>query len=240
MQGIITNQGVLCYATPLMCRFLLIHSTVTLQPVALFSAFADMCRDSCDMDRNGQRDGWGVAWLGQDKQWLLHKSLNPIWEETGLLAAIPASRAYALHARSASFAKDRDNLEFNQPYLGAGYAFTFNGLLRGVSLPEPVAGRIGAQRIWNLLRTQMHTFPPKDALANVVQELRDHARDVVACNIGMIDSQHIYASCQYTVRPDYYQLRWHASDTLRMVCSEPLPGYDFQDVRPGGVLVIGD
>jgi predicted glutamine amidotransferase len=116
-----------------MCRFMLIHSTVALQPAALFDSFAAMCRQSGSMDRHGQRDGWGVAWLAEDNEWMLHKSLNPIWEDAGILAMTPPARAFAVHARSASFTKDRDILEFNQPYLAAGYAFTFNGLLRGVS-----------------------------------------------------------------------------------------------------------
>ena len=214
-----------------MCRFLLLHTDGPFDPAPLFAAFAGACHYSRPLDEGGQRDGWGITWLGADDTWSLHKRLAPIWEDADWLAHPPRSRAYALHARSASFERDRRNIEYNQPYLYPGdvarapgvrqahpYAFAFNGLLRGVRLPRPVDGRIGAQRVWSLLRA--------------------HTRELVACNIGLIDTQHVYASCEYSHAPEYYQLRFHHGSGLRAVCSEPLPGYDFRDVPPGQVLTL--
>jgi predicted glutamine amidotransferase len=226
-----------------MCRFLLAHSTEALDPSALLAAFARMCQVSRSRDDAWQGDGWGVAWRAPDGRapdgcWKLHKSLRPIWEDGAVLPSIPGARAFAVHARSASFEKDRNNLEFNQPYLSETSAFVFNGLLRGVSMPTRVEGGIGAQRIWNMLRTEMGARTPADALAQVVGELEARTRHLVACNIGLIDAQHIYAMCRFAGNPDYYQLRWHASDRLRMVCSEPLPGFDFQPVPVDHVLVL--
>ncbi|MCL5273299.1 MAG: hypothetical protein M1434_00950 [Chloroflexi bacterium] len=244
-----------------MCRFLLLHTDGAFDPAALFLSFAEACRCSRSVDDAGQSDGWGIAWLGADDTWALHKRLTPIWEDAGWLAHPPRSRAYALHARSASFEKDRVNLAYNQPYLYPAdatrapglpaahpYAYTFNGLLRGVSLPRRVEGQVGAQRIWNLLRDELAVRPPAEALGNTAALLRAHTRELVACNIGLIDAQHLYASCQYTRAPEYYQLRWYAGAGmrgagmrgagLRMVCSEPLPGYTFNDVPVGNVFTL--
>jgi predicted glutamine amidotransferase len=101
-----------------------------------------------------------------------------------------------------------------------------------------VAGQVGSQRIWGLVCEEIEHHPPAEALANVVQQLEDHSREVVACNVGLMDRQRIYVACRYTTRADYYQLRWHASESLRMICSEPLPGYAFYDVPANRVFEL--
>ena len=40
----------------------------------------------------------------------------------------PETTRMLIHARSASFEKDKDNIDFNQPFLNSEYAFVFNGL----------------------------------------------------------------------------------------------------------------
>ena len=221
-----------------MCRFLLVQSAEVLTPSELLDAFARMCRASRSRDDAWQGDGWGVAWLAPDGTWVIRKSLRPIWEEAGEFRTIPAAKAFAIHARSASNERDNNNLEFNQPYLDERYAFVFNGFLRGVAMPRRLEGKIGAQRIWNLIRAEMSTHEPADALARSVRELEAHSRQVVACNVGLINAQHVYAVSRFARDPDYYQLRWHTSDKLRMVCSEPLPGFDFNPVPVDGVMVL--
>ena len=232
-----------------MCRFLLVHSQEPLDTSSLLISFAQMCEASSARHGEWQGDGWGMAWVTESGQWLCHKSLNPVWEDVGAFNSgdAPPTRVFAVHARNASFAKDRRDLAFNQPFVDAGRAapaqcaFVFNGLLRGVALPRRVPGAIGAQRIWNLLREEMAARPAMQAMAIVTDLLAAHTLVIVACNIGLIDAQRIYASCRYSRPGDYYQLRWHASSApsgLRMVCSEALPGYDFSLVPSGEVFVL--
>lgn len=213
-----------------MCRFLLIHAPAGFDPTGLFLSFTNICRKGRSLDREGQRDGWGMAWLQTDETWGIQKSLRPIWEDIAQLTQAPRSCTYALHARSASLAKHRNHLAFNQPYLGCEIAFVFNGILHGVHVPHHVDGVIGAQRIWNLLQLALTTRPASTALSDTVDLLSAHSKEVTACNIGLIDRDHIYATCRYTRDPDYYQLRYFSGDGLRMVCSEPLPGYPFIDI----------
>ena len=224
-----------------MCRFLLLHIPVDFDPTDVFLSFAAICSKKRGEDGEGQRDGWGMAWL-QDDSWQVTRSLRPIWEDVDLLLSTPRARTYALHARSASFEKHRNHIEYNQPYVSDTTAFVFNGILRGVHLPQHVAGNIGAQRIWNLLQQTLKSGQPQGhtatALATTLDLLSAHSQEIAACNIGLIDRDAIYAASRYTRDPDYYQLRYHSSAGLRMVCSEPLAGYDFADVPLDRVIQL--
>jgi predicted glutamine amidotransferase len=229
------------YASSAMCRFLLIHQTGTPSqpPPELLAAFAAMCQ-ARSAQGEWQGDGWGIASLTTGQGWTVHKSLRPIWEDVPQLLAAPPAQAYAVHARGASLDKGRGNLAFNQPYVDGGCAFTFNGFLRGVSLPQRVPGEIGAQRIWNLVRQEMalRGASPATALDSVARMLEMHTREMTACNLGLINARGIYARCQYNAEGDYYQLRSHSSARLRLVSSEPLPSYDFVVIPQGRAAIV--
>ncbi len=100
-----------------MCRLLLVHAPDGFDPTELFLSFSEICRKSRSVDGESQRDGWGIAWMRPENTWAVHKSLHPIWEDAATLTDAPRSRAYAIHARSASFDKDRREIAHNQPYV---------------------------------------------------------------------------------------------------------------------------
>jgi len=221
-----------------MCRFLLMKAHTAISPVALLQSFADMAQQSHGADGVWQGDGWGITWLDGEERWQLHKSLAPIWLDRTGFTALPASRLFLVHARSASFPHHKDVIDYNQPYHDEQYAFVFNGLLRGVKLPQRVAGQIGAQKIWRLLQNYLTTQPPVAALTQLHTTLVAHTQEVKALNIGLMDKNGGYTFCSFATNPDYYTLQSHRSAKLQMICSEPLAGYAFDAVAPNQVVAL--
>ena len=222
-----------------MCRFLLLNAQTPIQPAGLLDAFADMAQQSTSAGASvWQGDGWGVSWLDSNQRWQLHKSLQPIWTDRTDFATLPLSHRWVVHARSASFPQHKGVLSYNQPYHQEGYAFVFNGLLRGVTLPQRVAGEIGAQKIWSLLQHYLATQPPVEALRQLRHTLLTHTQELKALNIGLADASGCYAFCTFAAHPAYYTLQIHRSDDLQMICSEPLAGYAFEAVMPNQLVTI--
>lgn len=222
-----------------MCRFLLLKAQQPIQPATFLYAFAEMARQSTAGGEGiWQGDGWGVSWLTNNQQWQSHKSLQTIWTDHADFATLPPSRRWMVHARSASFPQHKGVLDYNQPYHQGPYTFVFNGLLRGVKLPQRVAGEIGAQKIWTLLQHYLATQSPVEALQQLRQTLSTHSQEIKALNIGLADQQHCYAFCTFAANPAYYTLQLHRSAELQMICSEPLRGYTFSPIEPNQVITI--
>lgn len=220
-----------------MCRFLLVKTPQPIQPASLLHAFAEMARQSTvGGEEVWQGDGWGVSWLDSKQGWQSRKSLQPIWTDCADFATLPASQRWVVHARSASFPQHKGVLAYNQPYHHEDYAFVFNGLLRGVKLPQRVTGAIGAQKIWSLLQHYLATQPPVAALQQLRDTLLTHTQEIKALNIGLANSNHCYAFCTFATHSAYYTLQIHHSAELQMICSEPLRGYAFTPIEPNQVV----
>lgn len=205
-----------------MCRFLLVQSKEKIQPKKLLHQFAEMAKESHAPDGDWQGDGWGIAWV-DDNQWQAKKSLSPIWKEIDEFDAIPETNTFAVHARSASFPQHKDYIEFNQPYISENYAFVFNGLLKGVSLQD-IPGRIGAEKIWYLVRQELKKSTPKKALEKVKELLINNSKEIIALNMGLATPEEMYSVCYFTKHPDYYQLQYFTNHNLQIICSEKLAG----------------
>jgi len=206
-----------------MCRFLLVKSQKPIKPERLLTQFAKMAENSRAYDGDRQADGWGIAWLDNQKQWQLKKSLTPIWEEIDSLSRFPDGNIFLVHARSSSFPGDKGFITYNQPYIDNQYAFVFNGLLKGVSLPE-IPGNIGAEKIWFLLKRELKNNDALTALENTKKLLLKNSKEIIAFNIGLADSQKskIYSLCYFTKYPQYYQLHTSKTSSLEIICSENL------------------
>jgi len=220
------------------CRFLMAKSAAPVAPAALLEDFAAMAEASRAPDGDRQADGWGAAWPDDAGGWRLFKSTKPIWEDRGAFAEVPPSSMFVFHARSASFPGQKATLAYNQPFVSGRFAFVFNGLLQGVSLPHPVPGDIGAQKIWSLVSERLAASPPGEALAAAAGILERNARRLQALNVGISDGKNGYALCRFEGGGTYYRLVRHDSLGLSLICSEPLGSYDFVPVPQGAVIKI--
>jgi predicted glutamine amidotransferase len=201
--------------------------------------FAAMCKKSRTIDGDWQGDGWGAAWLDDSRQWQEYKSLKPIWEDLANLNKLPASNHLMLHARSASFAHQKGVLEYNQPYLNNNYGFVFNGLISGVKMPTPVAGKIGAQKIFNLILTTAAADPPTKALSAVHQLIKKHSQAIRGFNLGLSDKSKFYVLSDYAGNQEYFQLKSYNDNYLHLVCSEPIGAYAWKNMTKNKVYALG-
>jgi predicted glutamine amidotransferase len=218
-----------------MCRFLLLASDTPSATHETVLQFAQMCRRSTGHAGDWQGDGWGVAWWDEPAGWCLYRSVLPIWTEPQVIRCLPSTRQLLVHARSASFAEQKGDVSYNQPYIVGPYAFVFFGLLKGVCFPRKVPGAIGAAKVWTLVREQLRLgVPLQQALARVYAQLDRYSREIRACNLGVSNGQE-YA--WYNGNPQgqaYYQLHYTRADTWRMVSSEPFGPWSWQNC-PGVV-----
>jgi len=220
------------------CRFLIARFPEPTDPRAILEDFARLCRESRSPDGDRQSDGWGAAWRGGGGFWTTVKSIHPIWTDRESWGAIPPMRVLAVHARSASFPQHRENLAFNQPYLRGDLAFVFNGLIRGVSLPRAIPGRIGAQKLWHLLRGLLRDQTPEDALTRLNDLLQRRSREIPALNLGLCDGDRLVAFSRFARYPEYYRLYAASDADAAIVASQPLPGFRFRSIPPNRPITI--
>jgi predicted glutamine amidotransferase len=216
----------------------MIRSRVPGSSVPWLESFADMAEASRAPDGDRQADGWGASWMDADGNWRGIKSIVPIWQERESFAGVPPSRVLVVHARSASFPGQKGNIDYSQPFVDGGFAFVFNGLLRGVSLPSRNAASIGSQKIWDLLLGFLNGHPPLDSLERLTGIVEKRTREISALNLGLCDGERMFAYCRYAAFPEYYQLQAAETPDFTAICSEPLPGWSFRPVPTGEVLVF--
>lgn len=217
-----------------MCRFLLAKSNKPFQPKQLLTEFSTMAEKSKAFDGDWQGDGWGFSWLDKNNKWQLYRSLKPIWKDVQSFNRLGMTKMLAIHARSATFPQHKNVLEYNQPYIMGRNLFVFNGYLKGVSLIIP--GRIGAEKIWNLLQDSLKEKKPVEAIEKVKNILKKNTKTIKALNIGFSDGKNIYALSYYTKHPEYYRLRYMRSRELSLISSEPIGKYDFSKTTSGSIL----
>ena len=221
-----------------MCRFLLVKSLEPIEVGKLLTKFAYVAKNSRTTEGDWQGDGWGVSWLRDDGEWKLHKSLNPIWEEVAIVNRVPETRVALIHARSASFERDKGKLEYNQPYIAGKLAYVFNGLLKGVKLNEKVEGDIGAQKIFSLIRKMSDGGGLSGRMASVYKLLKNNSIAIKGFNIGLADASNLYALSDYMDHPEYFNLRYFESLNLKMICSEEFGDFEWKLVKKGRVIKL--
>lgn len=217
-----------------MCRFFIIKSRKKIKPENLLKPFASACQKSIAPDGELQKDGYGIAW--QDgKSWQLKKSLAPIWKEQDLFEQIPDTNLLVAHARSAGFAKDKDNLDYNQPFIDGGLCFVFNGMIRKVKISTPLMGDIGSQKLFFLIKLYTRKLSPEKVLRKIQKIILKHSEKVEGMNIGLINNNQISIICQYSDNKDYFSLHFYEDEGLILISSIPIGSYKWRIMKSGEV-----
>jgi predicted glutamine amidotransferase len=223
-----------------MCRLLMVRADERIDPGPFLESFSELARTTPAPDGDVQSDGWGIAWR-EGNAWRIFKSERPIWEDRRAFGSVPSANAFCAHARSASFAHQKKRVDLNQPYLAGPFAYVFNGFLEGVATPVALPGEIGAQKIWSRLQSLMAgtgTAAPENALDELAAFLDRHTRKIRGLNIGLNDGCRLYALTRFDADENYYRLQVSRSPALSIVCSGPLPGWDFEPLPPGRAVVL--
>lgn len=204
-----------------MCRFLLVKYNQSQSVITLLEQFAKKCKTDLSLEDDWQGDGWGFTYLDTHDSWQTHKSLRPIWDDYNS-RKYPRSKIFMIHARSASYNKSLDDVTVNQPYANSKYAFVFNGNLAGVKIKRRIPGKIGAQKLWFLVREFLEKDEPDVALKEFGDYLLPKISKLHAMNIGVSDKQDIYAINHFApndVKPEYHKLYRYSDDGVKLISS---------------------
>lgn len=204
-------------------------SDQTFNPQKLLEDFSNMCKKSIAPNGDRQEDGWGAAWLDEKDNWQTIKSLSPIWDDREKFSSVPPVKTLVAHARSATFPGEKGILGYNQPYVDGKYCFVFNGSLKGVKLEKPVPGKIGAQKIWFLLREKLKEDSVSNSLQYIKEYLEKNSAEITALNIGIATKNSLTALCKFKTNPDYYTLHY-SSNKIKIICSEKLNDNSFLQI----------
>jgi glutamine amidotransferase len=211
-----------------MCRFLVIKSDQKFDPGAWIEPFADACAES----REYQGHGWGAAWW-QNGRWETRHTITPIWEDK--LPDLPFTDLLLVHARSA-FRDEGIRVENNMPFVKGNDAFVFNGELHGVKLN--MTGRIGAEKIFNLIRG-FNNGNPGAATGRAQEVLRRRSRGIRAMNWAVTEGRQVALGSYFSGEADYFSLHKHTASNRTVVCSVPLSTVrDWERLSSGTVEVI--
>ena len=217
-----------------MCRFLMVKSKKNLSIAELIFEFAQKSKES----REWQGDGWGVSWLDSKNKWRVSKSLSPIWENVKALAKVPESKIFLVHARSSSSDKDKDCLEYNQPFIREKIALVFNGSIIGMRTSVKIPGKIGSQKIFHLIEKCIPNYGIEDAIRKTRIMIEHNSREIEALNIGICDKEKFYLLCRHNGDEDYYGIRYFKDGKITIVCSEQISTFPFRTMKNGQLLII--
>jgi predicted glutamine amidotransferase len=196
-----------------MCRLLFVESDEPFDIASHLSPFAQISRDS----KEYQGHGWGCSWM-ENERWNTYKSVRPIWEDH--FEIFGKTTRLVAHARSA-FKNEGIMVENNMPFENPPWIFIFNGELHGVRIREE--GRIGAEKIFNLIR-RLDRGDMLSALRKAVDVIQKRTRYVRAMNIVVVSDTRAYVASVSNEDPDYFTLHVRKKDGIRILCSEPYPG----------------
>ena len=212
-----------------MCRFLIVKSKKKIKPENLLKSFALVCQKSIAPDGELQKDGYGVAW-NNGKFWQIKKSLTPIWENLDLFGKIPETDLFVAHARSASFVKDKNDIDFNQPFIDGAVCFVFNGMIRKVNLNLLLEGEIGSQKLFSLIKLHLKNYEISLALQKAKEFILNKAQIIEGMNIGLITRENICLVSHFTKNENYYSLYYSQNPEFTIVCSQKFGSYSWKKV----------
>ncbi|MEM7029257.1 MAG: hypothetical protein AAF629_06805 [Chloroflexota bacterium] len=236
----------------------MIQAKNSIHPARYLPLIAETMRVNTALDGALQGDGWGIAYLDEDRVWHIEKSSNPIWHDSERFSTFPPSRHFMIHARSTG--ESEIKLTHNQPY-GLTFSdaqtgqkrqavFCCNLAIRGMKrrqiqreVKARIEGEIGAQKVAFLVQHFLqagHTH--ESALSSVSQLLRQYAQDVQVANLGLMNENGFAAACLYTLpathtspyAQDHYRLQTSMSDDVQIVGSNQFGDFEWQAAYENG------
>ncbi len=207
-----------------MCRILLVNLKEPDDVRQYIENFALKCRAS----KEYQGDGFGIAYLDKNGEPQIEKSLNPIWSSSNIIQKVPYTTFVLVHARSAYGEKTIGDIDYNQPFGDKDFLFAFNGYLQGVGLKTE--GKIGAQKIFNLLREK--------GVQSGIIELNENTQYIKSLNFVLVRNKNIYVHNQYGEKEDvdYFDLWMSQSPNRLIVSSEKIDFLEMKSLEGKGGL----
>jgi len=206
-----------------MCRFIF-YASKKKKEIDIknpLNQFALMSQKANAPDGDKQEDGWGIYFIENKKEYLF-KSTKAIWEDKEKIKNIKKAKLFIAHARSASFINHKNQIEFNQPFIEENLVFVFNGFLKKVFLPYNLDGKIGAQKIFNLIiKIKKEETDLKTSIKKAIKNIKDNTKQIFGLNFLIFDGQKLYVYSLATINKEYYQLYLYEDEDIFSLSSSP-------------------
>lgn len=191
-----------------MCRYAIIFNKNDCFSASDFvDNFSKFAKTSTAPDGDWQGDGWGMAHKTNHgtNSFVSYKSLDPIWIDAHSRKD-SKTKLLIIHARSATFKSQKDDINFNMPFCNDKYCMVFNGSLSSIKIDSPYfTGVTGAQKIWSFMQKCLSIEAPLAAMKKVVRILSRTSNGKVTINLTIVDIEgNMWGYSYYETSPEYY------------------------------------
>jgi len=229
-----------------MCRMLIASGNFNLKE--LFDGIIIMAQDQNKLHEFNKEkglgsfqhsDGWGIAYLDKNDQWILEKSISPIYDDIKINNFKDIdTKLTIIHARRGT--KGEKTFNNTHPFNNEDHIFCHNGHVQNlIKLPlqfEP-EGDTDSERLFNSIISNFN-----DKKNNFTQAIAKTLRKNNRCkgtNIIFTNKNDSYIAVKENTRPGYYNMFLGIKKDALVISSEILPnlkGFKWEELE-GGTLI---
>ncbi len=209
-----------------MCRMFAIISHTPFQLGSYIDTLSHMAEFSSHAPH---ADGYGIAYY--DRQFIIHKAIEPIWQHDTTLDAV-TSTAAVMHARKSSFgAKTIENVHpFIENTRHGPFLFMHNGTIYDAQ--ELFSAFTGTKDVCDsriiadaIARSADDCRSFHDAVYHVSTTIYHKSSNYTSANAIILHDATMYCIRTCCVEEDYYTLYYSLQNDLLMVSTDPFGDY---------------
>ncbi len=235
-----------------MCRMLIASGKIDLNP--LLEGMILMAKDQTKIHELNEekglgtwihKDGWGIAYLDEDKEWQIYRSTLPIFKdpETDKFRTIKTNQVM-IHSRfkmgSGIAIKNTHPFIFKKNNPGT-FVFCHNGFIDEQIIFDKkhysVSGETDSEKLFYSILTDLKRFK----LSKAIRRNFKKYKKITGTNIILTSNKKTVIATRENKFPRYYQMSMAQNESLRIFSSEPLPNMpqmSWQPLEMGEIIEI--
>lgn len=233
-----------------MCRMLAVASRNVIAP-SLFARFQELAVTGKSLKALGDehQDGWGIGgYLGQ---WTVHfgrsekGAMRDVdnYRDACRKSLLSRSKIIIAHVRKAS--SGSIGIENAHPFIHREWIFAHNGTVYDsdrLLVPGcPCEGTTDSERLFKFLVSRLDRRSVRDypeVLRHSIGELKKKC-DYSSLTFVLSNGNYLIGYRDCREEEDYYTLYYSFAGNLAFLfCSEPLPGYEWEAMKNGELLIV--
>ncbi|MBT4651298.1 class II glutamine amidotransferase [Candidatus Woesearchaeota archaeon] len=168
------------------------------------------------------KEGWGIAYLDQDQNWIIEKSPLPIYKDSKIDQCRNINTNLAiLHVRKAT--KGIVSLENTHPFQQQDFVFCHNGGIHEEILHSPSfqpQGNTDSEKLFYSLLTEINHHPKiEDAIKINLNKYHNYS----GINLFLANKSHSYIYIKKNNLKEYFQMKLGINKNFLIISSEILP-----------------
>lgn len=225
----------------IMCRMLVAAGKVSLKPLlegAMLMALDQVRIHEYNQEKGlgtwQHKDGWGMAYLDDKKEWKIYTSIKPIFEDHDikLFEGIDTTLAI-IHVRRSSVGEVRieNTHPFRCQFERENFIFCHNGTIKkeitflNSFIPH---GTTDSEKLFYKLLPALHSNNPKTEITLILQDLQEYT----GLNFFLSSPTSSIINIQAQKAPLFYQMYMLQQERAMIVSSDPFPTLSIQSWKP--------